>query len=371
MATTRTRPTDRCEASVAGRQQNQVGAVVAAKAACAGRAVRSLGGGYGISFGVATGTASRATRGAAPYPQHSVSVSSMVRSETLRRLALAHETRGALTTSHTQDCNCTPPCWARRLACSGSATASPGARDVEIGGARARRHGVSREEPRREERRAGAFTAGWSSWSARWAHNPEVVGSNPTPATNYLQGLQGLRARVLDAERCSDSPLCMVAGETGGERPAASSRVAHGAVAEQSCQSALRAAGLESPAIHQSRRVGPRAGRGSQGQAGIIFCVAGGHGDPRWAGKKAGPLRMARGLRAASTGRRGCDTGFDSSATLFPRAPVAQLVEPVRSIRMLRGLHGLCDRANLVGLAAWVGRSSRPGRNFPFREVTK
>lgn len=99
--------------------------------------------------------------------------------------------------------------------------------------------------------------------------------------------------------------------------------------------------------------------------------VTGGHGDPRWAGKKAGPLRMACGLGAMSTGRRGCDTGFDSSVTLFPHAPVAQLVEPVRSIRMLRGLHGLCDRANLVGLAAWVGRSNRPGRNFPFREATK
>ena len=28
------------------------------------------------------------------------------------------------------------------------------------------------------------FIAGWSSSVARWAHNPEVVGSNPTPATN-------------------------------------------------------------------------------------------------------------------------------------------------------------------------------------------
>ncbi len=27
-------------------------------------------------------------------------------------------------------------------------------------------------------------TAGWSSPVARWAHNPKVVGSNPTPATN-------------------------------------------------------------------------------------------------------------------------------------------------------------------------------------------
>ena len=27
------------------------------------------------------------------------------------------------------------------------------------------------------------FIAGWSSLVARWAHNPEVVGSNPAPAT--------------------------------------------------------------------------------------------------------------------------------------------------------------------------------------------
>ena len=27
------------------------------------------------------------------------------------------------------------------------------------------------------------FVAGWSSLVARWAHNPKVVGSNPTPAT--------------------------------------------------------------------------------------------------------------------------------------------------------------------------------------------
>ena len=28
------------------------------------------------------------------------------------------------------------------------------------------------------------FIAGWSSLVARWAHNPKVVGSNPSPATN-------------------------------------------------------------------------------------------------------------------------------------------------------------------------------------------
>ena len=29
-----------------------------------------------------------------------------------------------------------------------------------------------------------ATDAGWSSSVARWAHNPEVVGSNPAPATS-------------------------------------------------------------------------------------------------------------------------------------------------------------------------------------------
>ena len=29
------------------------------------------------------------------------------------------------------------------------------------------------------------FIAGWSSLEARRAHNPKVVGSNPTPATNF------------------------------------------------------------------------------------------------------------------------------------------------------------------------------------------
>ena len=28
--------------------------------------------------------------------------------------------------------------------------------------------------------------AGWSSLVARWAHNPKVVGSNPTPATKQV-----------------------------------------------------------------------------------------------------------------------------------------------------------------------------------------
>ena len=32
--------------------------------------------------------------------------------------------------------------------------------------------------------------AGWSSPVARWAHNPKVVGSNPTPATNQINKLR-------------------------------------------------------------------------------------------------------------------------------------------------------------------------------------
>ena len=38
--------------------------------------------------------------------------------------------------------------------------------------------------------------AGWSSSVARWAHNPEVVGSNPAPATNF-QALIGSPVRVI------------------------------------------------------------------------------------------------------------------------------------------------------------------------------
>ena len=32
--------------------------------------------------------------------------------------------------------------------------------------------------------------AGWSSSVARWAHNPEAVGSNPTPATKWSVSLE-------------------------------------------------------------------------------------------------------------------------------------------------------------------------------------
>lgn len=59
-----------------------------------------------------------------------------------------------------------------------------------------------------------------------------------------------------------------------------------------------------------------RKGVGSIPALAFFFCVTGGHGDPRWAGM-AGPLRMACGLGAKSTGWLGCDTGFDSPVTLF------------------------------------------------------
>ena len=37
-----------------------------------------------------------------------------------------------------------------------------------------------------EQTRSVLTVAGWSSWSARVAHNHQVVGSNPAPATKYL-----------------------------------------------------------------------------------------------------------------------------------------------------------------------------------------
>ena len=39
-------------------------------------------------------------------------------------------------------------------------------------------------------RQSASIDAGWSSLEARRAHNPKVVGSNPTPATKYQPGLR-------------------------------------------------------------------------------------------------------------------------------------------------------------------------------------
>src|SRR4051812_47229627 len=41
---------------------------------------------------------------------------------------------------------------------------------------------------------SGVTDAGWSSSVARWAHNPEVAGSNPAPATTFSQ----VRAMIND-----------------------------------------------------------------------------------------------------------------------------------------------------------------------------
>src|SRR6476659_9788939 len=43
--------------------------------------------------------------------------------------------------------------------------------------------------PRPGSRTVGFTDAGWSSSVARWAHNPEVAGSNPAPATTAGLGL--------------------------------------------------------------------------------------------------------------------------------------------------------------------------------------
>ncbi len=39
--------------------------------------------------------------------------------------------------------------------------------------------------------------AGWSSLVARWAHNPKVVGSNPTPATNFQPKTQSYKGFLI------------------------------------------------------------------------------------------------------------------------------------------------------------------------------
>ena len=39
------------------------------------------------------------------------------------------------------------------------------------------------------------YVAGWSNLVARWAHNPEVVGSNPAPAT-MVRWCSGYHARL-------------------------------------------------------------------------------------------------------------------------------------------------------------------------------
>ena len=44
---------------------------------------------------------------------------------------------------------------------------------------------VALHVPIQQNKRTG--DAGWSSLEARWAHNPEVAGSNPAPATSAIR----------------------------------------------------------------------------------------------------------------------------------------------------------------------------------------
>ena len=63
--------------------------------------------------------------------------------------------------------------------------------------------------------------AGWSSLVARRAHNPEVVGSNPAPATKNLQlgsrkaselfyAFSQLRRRGAETMRLSGQNVCLI-----------------------------------------------------------------------------------------------------------------------------------------------------------------
>ena len=47
--------------------------------------------------------------------------------------------------------------------------------------------------------------AGWSSSVARWAHNPEVVGSNPSPATIWSRGVAVITSACHAEDREFDS----------------------------------------------------------------------------------------------------------------------------------------------------------------------
>src|SRR6266849_2326975 len=50
--------------------------------------------------------------------------------------------------------------------------------------------------------------AGWSSLVARWAHNPKVGGSNPPPATNFINHLARFTDFHLGQIRVTNSLYC-------------------------------------------------------------------------------------------------------------------------------------------------------------------
>ena len=62
--------------------------------------------------------------------------------------------------------------------------------------------------------------AGWSSLVARWAHNPEVGGSNPPPATNLITRSGGVVVNM---------PVCHTGDRGFNSRP---DRHYHGSVAQ-------------------------------------------------------------------------------------------------------------------------------------------
>ena len=49
------------------------------------------------------------------------------------------------------------------------------------------------------------YIAGWSSLVARWAHNPEVIGSNPIPATKWFRGVAVITSACHAEDREFDS----------------------------------------------------------------------------------------------------------------------------------------------------------------------
>ena len=49
--------------------------------------------------------------------------------------------------------------------------------------------------------------AGWSSLVARWAHNPKVVGSNPSPATNLVSWCSWLTRLPVTQKIAGSSPV--------------------------------------------------------------------------------------------------------------------------------------------------------------------
>jgi hypothetical protein len=131
--------------------------------------------------------------------------------------------------------------------------------------------------------------AGWSSLAARRAHNPKVVGSNPTPATRQIKGLQRMRALTLFCFLAlrNRPPLCNAsvtpgirlrfcpfaipggaATEKGSPRiRAARLRIAATLSSERNGRAKKRAKNIVSPATAQSRRRvrGPAFRRGREG----------------------------------------------------------------------------------------------------------